>query len=350
MNRFLFAVFVLLFHSSLFASDWKQSLQHGATAEELQALKQKPNYGSPRFYPRLQADEVPATDTADFKYVLLSSEASFSEAENLRSTIAKNLPEGVKLVVLVEPYDLDHVKRTYSKSISLDRVIFAVSDNISGGFWARDSFPYPVVNSKNELSLVKAEYKRPFWSGPDIAKSLNLEMRNYDFTFVGGNLMADHDGQCFSVKSPRLFDTTENDLKSAYGCKSVHFFKHLQGIGDVDEVVKILPNHKALTNNSAYVQELQELGYEVTLLPSIPNSFRTYANSLTVGQTAFMPTYGVSKDQEAKAVYESLGYKVIGIPSNTLSDDLQGSVHCQTMAYPAISEEALLEALGAKRL
>jgi hypothetical protein len=101
-----------------------------------------------------------------------------------------------------------------------------------------------------------------------------------------------------------------------------------------------------LTNTPEYVNDFKSWGYDVVLLPGVPNSYRTYVNSLVVGKTVFMPTYGISTDAQAQKVYEGLGYKVIGIPSNTLSDDMHGSVHCQTMAYPAIDEHQLFEALG----
>jgi agmatine/peptidylarginine deiminase len=81
-------------------------------------------------------------------------------------------------------------------------------------------------------------------------------------------------------------------------------------------------------------------------MPAIANSYRTYINSLVVGRTVFMPSYGVPTDSQARAVYESQGYQVIEIRSNTLSDQLRGSIHCQTMAYPQIAEEKLLSLLG----
>ncbi len=92
------------------------------------------------------------------------------------------------------------------------------------------------------------------------------------------------------------------------------------------------------------------MGYKVIELPNIPRSYRTYVNSLIVDRKVFMPSYGVSEDETAKSVYESLGYQVVPVVSNFLSDQLHGSVHCQTMAYPRISEAALLEMLGLDKL
>lgn len=295
-------------------------------------------------------DWRPAEDTSDFKYVLLSSEASFSEAANLRYNIAKNLPDGVKLVLLVTHSNAERVKQTYSQYISPDRIILARDTNIDGGFWARDAFPYPVVNSEGQLALVGAKYYRNFKSSPAIAGSLSLNMSKNNFTFVGGNLIADENANCFTIDSYRKFSTTENDLRNIYGCKEVHILKHYSGIGDVDEVIKPIGNNTMLTNTVEYVNDLKAWGYNVVMMPAVPKSYRTYINSLVVGKTVFMPTYGIAADNQAKLVYESLGYKVVGITSNTLSDDMHGSVHCQTMAYPAIDENQLLQLLNLEKI
>ena len=328
-----------------FASTSKiNAYQHEPTAEELRQIQPAPVVDY-----KLAPEEVtwqPPIDTADFKYVLLSSEAGFDEAANLRYTIAANLPEGVKLVLLVSNSNAERVKQTYAKYISPDRLILARDNSIEGGFWARDAFPYPVVNTAGQLSLVGAKYYRTFRSSSAIASSLSLNMSPNNFTFVGGNLIADENGVCFTIDSYRRFTTTENDLRNVYGCKDVHILKHYSGIGDVDEVVKPIGNKTILTNTPQYASDFKAWGYNVVLLPDVPNSYRTYANSLIVGKTAFMPTYGIASDETAKKVYEGLGYKVVGIRTNSLSDDQHGSIHCQTMAYPDVDEKQLMAALN----
>jgi hypothetical protein len=332
------------------ANDFIKNNIHEATRAELQKVNSDASQFINREYSNLAPDWRPAEDYANFKYVLISSEAGFSEAANLRYTIAQNLPEGVKLVLLVTNSNAESIKQTYSKYISPDRIILAKDSNIGGGFWARDAFPYPVVNSQNQLSLVGARYYRSFNSSPALASSLSLNMSKNNFTFVGGNLIADKFGTCFTINSERRFTTTESDLRNVYGCKDVKILRHLSGIGDVDEVVKPIGNNTILTNTAEYVKDFKAWGYHVVMIPDVPNSYRTYVNSLMVGKTVFMPTYGISKDAEAKKVYESLGYKVFGIASNILSDQMHGSVHCQTMAYPAVDENILLTALGLEKV
>ncbi|AZZ36398.1 hypothetical protein CIK05_06200 [Bdellovibrio sp. qaytius] len=321
---------------------------HDASSVEMRAI---PARTAEMDAPTSAPSWSPIYDTADFKYVLMSTESYNDESDNLRYTIAKNLPDGVKLVLLVNSQDVAAMKKLYAPYISMDRVIFATSTNISNGFWARDAFPYPVVDATGKLSLVEPNYYRNFTAGPDVAKSLNLKNQRFNFTFVGGNLLADEDGTCFTVDSRRLYTMNPSkDLTNTYGCKSYHLMPHTVGIGDVDEVLKPLGNHVMLTNQESYVSSLKSWGYTVVMLPEIANTYRTYANSLIVGKTVFMPSYGVATDAQAQKVYEDLGYTVIKIKSNSLSDDYQGSIHCQTMAYPAIPEQQLLEELSLKRV
>ena len=350
MKNVLSLLILLLFSTLAFAQvrpSKSEMKGHDATAAEMHAISKVTTLDAPTIAPAW----TPVHDTADFKYVLLSTESYNTESDNLRYTIAKNLPEGVKLVLLVETQDIAEMKKLYAPYISLDRVIFAISKDIRNGFWARDAFPYPVIDANGKLSLVNANYYRDFRAGPDVAKTLNLNNQRFNFTFVGGNLLADEDGVCFTVNSKRLYTMNPStDLIGAYGCKTYHVMPHTAGLGDVDEVIKPLGNRVMLTNQQSYVSSLKSWGYTVIMLPEIAKTFRTYANSLIVGKTVFMPSYGVATDATAQKVYEDLGYTVVKIKSNTLSDSYQGSIHCQTMAYPDVPEQQLLEMLNLNRV
>jgi hypothetical protein len=343
--RTLLSFFLLLSAVELSAAILPKDFTPAERQRWLPALE---SLQSPRadFKVPIQQRWRPVHDTADFKYVLLSSEADFDEAQQLRYAIARHLPEGVKLILLVEPRMAERVRRAYAPYISQERLLLATSQNITNGFWARDAFPVPVVDDENNLSLVGAQYYRRFAAGSDIAKSLNLALQPESFTFVGGNLLADEEGRCFTVDSYRRFTSTNEDMYRAYGCRDLKVLRHVSGIGDVDEVIKPLPGRVMLANTDAYTADLESWGYRVVRMPAIANSYRTYINSLVVGRTVFMPSYGVPTDSQARAVYESQGYQVIEIRSNTLSDQLRGSIHCQTMAYPQIAEEKLLSLLG----
>jgi agmatine/peptidylarginine deiminase len=143
---------------------------------------------------------------------------------------------------------------------------------------------------------------------------------------------------------------TEEVLKSIYGCKNVKFMPYTSGIGDVDEVLKPLSDKRMLTTEASYKPILEAMGYTVIMLPKHEDSYRTYANALIVGKKVFMPAFDESSDDAAAKVYSGLGYEVTKITSNYLSDVLLGSVHCQTMAYPRMPEQQLLNALGVEKV
>lgn len=325
--------------------------RHVATPEQRQkAIELNKHWHQSQHHLAISASPFrPVEDTANFAYVLMSAYESGADVPVLRKTIAENLPDNVKLVILANNGNEEAVRGKYLKWIPKDRLIIASDEYTGGGFWARDSFPIPVYDDeKNHASLVAAQYFRPFDSWYVIAKSVKANVQVKDFSFVGGNLLADEDGVCFAVDSSRLSGLTEEDLQSAYGCKQVHLMQYLRGIGDVDEVLKPLSGKRMLTTVPEYKADLEAWGYEVIMLPSASGYYRTYANSLIVGDKVFMPTFDVPADAEAQKVYENLGYKVFGIPSQNLSDYQLGSIHCQTMAYPQMDLDKLLKALHVK--
>lgn len=297
-----------------------------------------------------QLDPVPhqpVPEYAHYRYLLMTNSSGY-DIFDFKQTITKNLPGDMKLVLLVSPGDESFAFRTYTQWIPQDRLIIVSADTTSSGFWARDAFPYPVyMDDEANVGLVSAQYFRDFEAGEIIANAVKAPIFKKSYVYVGGNLMADGDGRCFVVDSKRRFGLPEEAYKQNYGCRKVVFLKHLAGLGDVDEVVKVLPNHQALTNISDYVQILQAEGYQVTLLPKL-EGYRTYANSVILNGTVFMPSYHVPTDELAAAVYRKFGYKVIMADSRTISDQGNGSFHCTTMTYPAIDESALIDQLHLK--
>jgi agmatine/peptidylarginine deiminase len=327
----------------------KSEKSHNITAQEYLKLMSNPQNFVPRLYPKDSPDWHPTLDVAQFKYVLVTGSASNDEALYLKHAIAQNLPADMKMVVVVTAGSLKSYQKEYAQYLSSDRIIFATTPSASGGTWARDAFPVPVTHKDGTSSLIGAKYYRPFSGHADIAASIAYSIQQFSFTFVGGNILADENGTCFIVDSFRRFTSTENDYKSAYGCKEVHLMKHVGGLGDIDEMIKPLGNNTILTVTPKYVDQLKTLGYNVIEFPTAATpsyDYRTYANSLVLNGTVFMPTYGISKDVDAQAAYEKLGFKVVGIPSNELSDSYHGSVHCQTMAYPDMNLATFLDQAG----
>jgi hypothetical protein len=340
---------LLLFSTNCFSktNNWS----HDATPKEIEAARSKnQSLRKQSQTPKKKPDYQPVHDTADFAYVLMSSrDNGDSEVLNIRRQIAMNLPESVKLVLLTSKGMEVSVLSKYEAWIPRSRIILAVDEDgyESNGFWARDSFPVPVWNeATREASLVALDYYRSFSSQEEIAQSVSSKLYRFNQVFVGGNLLADEDGHCFTVDSYRMFDLTADEIGEFYGCLGVTVLKHVAGLGDVDEVMKPLSNRRILTNQPSYKPVFENLGYEVIMMPKLASKYRTYLNSLIVGDTVFMPAYGGVQDQEAITIYQELGYRVIALKSNSLSDYQHGSIHCQTMAYPQMSEELVLRSLG----
>lgn len=351
---------IILFLLSFSSYSYSNPLTHDATPYELEYAKQinrslyeyKKNIEP--FKKTFPVNYVPVEDDADFSYVLISSAYNeHSEIQALRKSIASNLPNNVKLVVLTNTRDASEIFKIFSQWIDPSRLIIAAdpSSNTINGFWARDSFPIPVKNKNTgDISLIGHRYFRPFNASFTIAKSVSASFVSRGEIFVGGNLLADREGNCFTVDSDRLFDMTGEDIQNVYGCKTIQVLTHESGIGDVDEVIKPIGNKIMLTTQPVYEPLLSSLGYKVVLLPQIKNSYRTHANSLIVGKTVFMPIFGIKEDEKAQKTYEDLGYKVVPIRTNYLSDFLKGSIHCQTMAYPSISKQELFSRLNLEEI
>ena len=305
-----------------------------------------------RAEPSVPAPLRPVTDFESFKYLLMSGDFSFDSRE-MKRIIVQNLPRRMKVVLLVKPGEQDRVRQTFADWMGgPSRLVIVAHSTARSGFWARDAFPFPVLlDNSFEVGLIASKYDRPFKAHDSIANGVGgaRNLRTYSYTFVGGNLLTDESGRCFVIESRRLFGLKDRTLKQSYGCKEVYRLTHLSGIGDVDEVIKLLPRQRVLTSRNEYVPLLQSLGYQVFKLPEL-SGFRTYANSVLIDDLVFLPQYNRPEDQVAAEVYKSAGYRVIFVPSEVLSSEGQGSVHCATMAYPDMKEEVLLKMLNLERL
>ncbi len=331
-------VLILIFTGFISRADLVQyTATHQATQEETWKAMQI-NHKINESFLRLPkifnlVDAVrPATDFDHFRFLLMSGDHQGSVES--KKNIILNLPSGVQLVLLVGPGKIPQVKSEFSAWTDPNKILFVEHSSAVGGFWARDAYPYPVrAVQRSAVSLIGARYYRAFSAQAALAQKTGYTIKQYEHVFVGGNLLADETGRCLVVQSSRLFGVTDDILKMSYGCVSVHRFPHVAGIGDVDEVIKILPGRKVLTNQPSYQAMLSNMGYQVQLLPQAGGN-RTYANSLLIQSTAFVPSYQGTGEIQAREIYSKLGYKVVMVESRYLSDELSGSVHCMTMAYP----------------
>lgn len=320
------------------------------SAQELdRALKINQQYFSEFSSFPSSVDGQPALETDQFRYLLMKGEdGGDRELKEMHRIFAENLPADMILVLVTESYAVNSVQAKFSKWLPKDRFIVASGKNIGDASWGRDSYPYPVYkDNAGTVELIAHQYYRYFSGQKLISDAVNSKNTvNHDFVYVGGNLQAAANGDCFIVDSVRTFKLPDSQFLNVFRCKSVTRFPHIVGIGDIDEVIKVLPNNVIMTNQKSYREKLESMGYSVVMLPEVKNSYRTYANSVILNDTVFMPIYGSAMDLEAQKVYENMGYKVIGIRSNGLSDQRNGSIHCLTMTYPEMDMRSLLSSLG----
>ncbi len=345
-NISFFFVLSLFFSTVSFAEITRKS----QTEEELSRALQINQLHEAKARTIKPTEGQPALETDRFQYLLINGDdLGINNLKELQQTFATHLPKDMKLIVVVESYEADNIKKKFLQWTPSNRLIVASGENLGDTLWARDSYPYPVYKDQSKtVELVAHRYFRFYDANQLITQSVKSEnVLEVDFVAVGGNLMAAANGDCFIVQSSRAFGLSDTSYKAGFRCGSVIRLPYLAGIGDVDEVIKVLPNNVILTNQTQYVNTLEDLGYKVEMLPqSKTGDKRTYANSVIINKTVFMPIYGDKEDDEAKAVYEKFGYKVIGIQSDYLSDNMYGSLHCLTMAYPPINQDRLLKSLG----
>jgi len=327
---------VLLLCQVAIATDHSRIPNHELTAaEKLQTLLQNRGAES-RLDNRRTSIEVhrPFAEYEKARFVLFNDEFSLG-VRTIKETIAANLPKDMKLILLARSKkSAETAKAHFEKIIDADRLV--VHEVPKGEtFWARDTTPVPVfLDEAKTLGLVDTEHRGGKFIAPKILELFSVPLVESEFNYPGGNFMADTRGNCFQVESERGF-LPEAALRTMYGCKHVTTFPHQHGLGDIDEVVKVVSESVALVDEPAYDATMEELGYQVVRLPRPSGNPRgTYVNSLQVNGTVFLPVYGVPEDDEAIKAYRSQGLKVFPLPSNDVSQTGFGSIHCMTMAYP----------------
>lgn len=294
----------------------------------------------------------PVADYEQMKYLVFNSGGTFDSYEAKKALLA-NLPENVKVIILASNNDVNQTRTIFEGSIRDPKrlQIIEVGDSAQA-FWARDALPVPVLvneGTQTRLGATAALYYHGFSrpSQKTVAASVSSQALEHSYYYEGGNFEPDTKGNCLLVNHNTGLALPDDILKRSYGCKNVVRLPYAAGIGHVDEVVRILSPTLALTSVESYVPTLQSLGYDVRLLPKPAQRLETYANSLLLNGTVFVPVYGQTATEEAALqLYRDAGLKVVPINTSTLSNKGMGSIHCITMAYPdASSVDALLTSL-----
>lgn len=278
------------------------------------------------------------------RFLLISASSGFG-SDVATTKMARNLPSGVKLVVLASnSIEQSNAQATYGRYLDQTR-LSVVNLGTRMNLWARDSLPIPVWSKEGGLALVDARYYHGNEPDGMLAQVFRLPLVRHSYYFEGGNLMNDDEGNCFIVAKSDVGAISDDAFRRFYGCQELTRLPHVAGIGHVDERLKVLSGRRMVTDESSYVAKLERLGYTVTRLPRPRTSMGTYANALLLNGTIFLPTYGESTDAEAERIYADLGFRVVPLPSSALSSQGKGSIHCITMVYPTGSEAELIARL-----
>ncbi len=208
------------------------------------------------------------------------------------------------------------------KSGRLVRTRAAIETN-----WARDYFPMTLATEGGApRKAARFVYQNMPNTGPAAeaaATTLGLSVTASTLTLEGGNIMVDEDGVLFSTtkilerNKPKSKADVEAELKRMLGVKEIEWLTPLPGesTGHVDIVSKVVGKKRVIVGDSdgvcpkdapptckqrkgaldANAAAFTRRGYKVTRIMNADSSgdtrALTYANSLLVNGTAFLPMY-----------------------------------------------------------
>lgn len=314
-----------------------------------------------RLNDRNQEKVVPFAEYQKTGYVFFNDDDYSGYAHEIKRTIAEHLPQDVQLVVYTTSRNqsyIDSIRRDFNQYIDSDRlIVLKVPRSGSNSFWTRDNLPLPVWTD-DQFTLVDARYYYNFEPDDFIIDLYQSLSSAHNYFFEGGNFTANAKGDCIVVNRRRSYPGGVSDTGAIpdqiftkhYGCKRLTRLKHLKGIGHSDEVVKFMSDNVVVTDTRRYVKILEDLGYQVHMLPEPDRSYETYVNSLQVNNVLFVPSFGESGDQKAVDIYKSINpnLKVVSIPTRLLATRGQGGIHCITMNYPPAPMKNLFRLMGAE--
>lgn len=299
----------------------------------------------------------PFAEYEETGYLIINEHFHF-DSVTAKMTMAKNLPEGVRLVVYTasqDPASVQALKSKFHRVIDSDRLKIVYIPGSDRGFWTRDGIPVPVWRSgpsnQDLFTLVDARYYHGFEPDEPVSQLFNAELTRHSYYYEGGNFVANSRGDCLVVNTDATNLIPDAIFADHYGCQRLIRLPFLRGIGHADETVKFVDDKTVITDETRYVDLLKEQGYNVIKLPRAQEKYETYVNSLFINGTVFVPIFGDAKDKEALVVYQDAGFeKVIGLDSRSLSNKGMGSIHCITMTYPPVPINRLLDSMGARLL
>ncbi|HBE87915.1 MAG TPA: hypothetical protein DDW67_02085 [Elusimicrobia bacterium] len=331
---------------------------HGYTSGQLSEMRQhnasvgaSANKGLGLEDERVEIRYRPYADYEKTGYLIMSADFNFNSRQ-AKLLMASKLPADGTLVIFTDTYGTtkEDVLREYGSVVPRERIKVVTLPGARNGFWARDGIPVPAIDASNNLVVVDAVYGHRFEPDAEIARLFGARMEKHGYYFEGGNFMANHSGTCIMVNAHAHVRIPDSVFAGQYGCREMIRLPLVDGIGHIDEHVRFISEKVVVTDLPEYKDVLQGKGLTVHMMPKPSGPFETYVNSLIMDGKVIVPVFGRSTDEQALAVYRSLGLEAFGADSRTLSNDGQGSVHCITMTYPAVPARELMKALGATEL
>ncbi|MBY0314463.1 MAG: agmatine deiminase family protein [Bdellovibrionales bacterium] len=290
---------------------------------------------------------VPYAEYNQAGYLIFNDRTDYNSWE-AKSGMAKNLPEGVTLVVFTGNSAKSHhqqLKSKFSQFVESSRIKILFAPGGEGGFWARDAVPVPVFQAEG-LSVVDARYYHNFEGDSYFANLFGATLTKHNYYYEGGNFLANSRGECIIVNKDQTSIMPDSVFTTKYGCASLIRLPHIKGIGHIDESVKFMNDTTVITDSEQY-RDILDDHYTVVMIPRPAREYETYVNSLIINGTVYVPVFGQAGDQKALQIYQSFGLKTVALDSSTLSNQGLGSVHCITMTYPPVPLKEVAEMLNA---
>ena len=269
------------------------------------------------------------------------SRIKYYESKKIKQKIVKDMPDDVQLIVYTYKNKHESIRRKLKGYIGKKslHILTVNKGKAKSKFWTRDAVPVPVYGNDGKLKLIDAKYHKDFEDDKAFADFLNVTLYSHKHEFEGGNFLADSNANCFTIDN---IYTPKSDefFKKYYGCNRMTRFKHIKGIGHIDESLKIIDSNNILTDVVEYQPILKDLGYNVTLMPrptgSTKKSYANYLNSLLINNKVFLPIYNKDTDADAIQIYTNFNLTVYPLKSSRLAKESKGSIHCITMTYPPV--------------
>lgn len=280
---------------------------------------------------------------------------------------------------------------SYIKSGRVELLEVPVADDFNGwsdhGNWARDFMSQLTIDKNGKIKFLNLKYHRESADRTDTyiqdyliakyEKQLGYKIEKIDapFYFEWGNFTTDGKGNLFV--SEKIFEINKGFhldinkqevnkwLRSQFGNRTkITWIKppKQESTGHVDMIMKFLDSQRVLIAQTEHptwkkyldkiALSMEEKGYKVHRIDMALSDqeiadkqwaqFRSYTNSLIVGNTVYIPQFddaGIflgKKDEAARKTYRSLGFNVI-LVNNASSINAGGAAHCLTSTIPKLT-------------